>query len=111
VAAPIGPGDWVECVDASTPPGFTLRAHLAVGRLYLVEWVGVVPPGFSNPGAPAIRLMGHPSGLNRMGRQTVGWAIARFRPIYRPKQEIIEALKAPVARTPKVVREKSREDA
>jgi hypothetical protein len=84
LAAPIGPGDWVECVKTMGHPAVTLHA------LYLVEaladWYGL----------PCLILAGV---VNEHGHRRV--RADCFRPIYRPKSEIIEALKTPVTRTPR----------
>lgn len=87
----IGPGDFVECVDA------TDFAELTVGTLYRVlaiepsihpEWTGVpvlIPSGFPEQGG----------GLS-CGRYFCGCALRRFRKAYRPKASLIEGLLEPI---------------
>lgn len=96
----IGPGDWVECVDASPRyvPGVGMSpvpAPLVKGAVYRVERVvydarwdetGIVLDGIREN---AWRIDG-------------AFNVDRFRPIYRPKSEIIESLKQPA---PDAVRE------
>lgn len=89
MADAIGPGDWVECVDAS--PG-----HVSGHRLTLFGVYQVI--GTNNHACHC----GTPGGLKIAGAETVaiGWCVRRFRPIYRPNSEIIEALKAPAPSEP-----------
>lgn len=97
MAADIGKGDWMECASLA-PRGEGVRGHgFVIGRIYQVSVVH--PYG----GLDFVGAMRAPSGF--------GWKRSRFRPIYRPKADLIESLRAPVTRTPKVVREISREDA
>jgi hypothetical protein len=69
------------------------KKPLVRGAIYQVERVG---PGVS--GRPVVWLYGREL-------DWVCWRVQRFRPIYRPKSEIIEALKQPV---PEIVREPER---
>lgn len=83
----IGPGDWVECVAIVAPEEGGVRAGFVVGELYCVIEVinhsdGV--PGLEFSNAP-------PSGVG-------GWHSEYFRPIYRPKADLIESLKTPAKR-------------
>lgn len=80
----IGPGDWVECVDAS-PNRRIGRSVLAHKALYQVERAGFVT------NLPALWLVG----LRSLGT-TGAFDARRFRPIYRPKADLIETLKQPV---------------
>jgi hypothetical protein len=90
MAAPIGPGDWVECVDARQRPEAPLPPlGLTVGKLYLVEGVGEWG-GFLGVVLRDVRSW-HPSG---------GYRADHFRPIYRPKADLIEQLKAPPKTAP-----------
>lgn len=80
MAAPIGPGDWVECVDASfrySDPDGDL-ALLRVGAVYQVEAVRI-GPGLLLCGVPMVQ------------RQRGYWA-DRFRPIYRRDATLITRL-------------------
>lgn len=86
----IGPGDFVECVDIAERPGELQTDVLILGAIYRVEQLILVTlPDYG----PAVFLVEHPEngphGLRRC------FAPSRFRPIYRPKSEIIEGLKAP----------------
>lgn len=91
MGAPIGPGDWVECYRGrDCPPVY-------VGAIYQCEEVwddpewgecDDCPPG---PLAPCITL----KGINT--RQDPLCACT-LRPIYRPKADLIESLKAPPQR-------------
>lgn len=95
MAAPIAPGDWVECVDAS--PGWDgLPVPFVVGGLYRVteviegnEWhqagryvrefcVGLLFEGVPQPSDDG------------------SYNAVRFRPIYRPSEKLIEQLSQPV---------------
>lgn len=85
----IGVGDWVECVAA-----ISKRPHaLTIGRLYQVT--RVYPGPFSR-----CEFGVEVSGASSVSES--GFSCNNFRPIYRPKQAIIEALKAP----PKHVKER-----
>lgn len=79
----IGPGDWVECVDSR---GWE---HLVpVGSVHLVEdvtmWQGRIP-------SLILKGIASPSGYREVLAEC-------FRPIYRPKADLIESLKAPPVR-------------
>jgi len=80
MSAPIGPGDWVECVNAES--GWTDGdPRLVLGAIYVVEEV-------------AIRRRDPRTGLETVGlylREVpshVPWSITRFRPIYRPSESL-----------------------
>lgn len=101
MASAIGPGDWIECVRTKLPDSPNR------GRIFRCEEI-VFGYGCKDCGKECggLVLFGvrsdHPTG---------SYSACGFRPIYRPKADLIEALKAPVTRTPQVVREKSRETA
>lgn len=87
----IGPGDWVECVDAGSNPG-KRGPPLEVGRVYRVQ---------------AVVSQGHPClhdgcGHNLLEVAGVNHELPccpnRFRPVYRPKADLIASLKAPPVR-------------
>lgn len=83
MSEPIGPGDWVECVDT--------RGHhaVALGRAYLVEEIA------SNDGVSILALKGV---RNELGWR---WVYAEcFRPIYRPKASLIQSLLKPIEADP-----------
>mgnify|MGYP006967776509 FL=1 len=91
----IGPGDWVECVGyALGKRGFEPRGPTPKkGEIYQIEAVvmgrlrdGAVEPayrlvGWHVPSETGARIVYHHSG---------------FRPIYRPKADLIERLMQPV---------------
>lgn len=88
----IGPGDWVECIDA-TPPAVDCIGQLTLGALYCVydadtdclRGEGCCACGISQ----WVQVEGLPI------HEIEAWCAHRFRPIYRPKSEVIEALKQP----------------
>lgn len=88
----IGPGDWVECVDASPRPEhygpyLAAIAELRVGRVYQVR--GLAPSG--------IYIVGILSGDERRGfAAPFGFAASRFRPIWRDSKSLIETLLEPL---------------
>jgi len=84
MAAPIGKGDWVECINDRPPPGGEVFGF-NIGDIACVLAVSISPKG-----NPCVALADDPN--------PAFWSIKRFRPIYRPKREIIEALKAPPIR-------------
>lgn len=88
MSADIGPGDFVECVDAS--PAVNGTQPFLAGSIYVVTHVW--PPagndlrtGKPSSGAVDIRWVprAHPN---------VGWEISRFRPVYRPKPDALADL-------------------
>lgn len=104
MSEPIGPGDWVECVDARPHRRITVAPITIVfGALYRVA--KVIPGGTRDYAAlrfweqDCLRVEGDPL------PEPNAWRFVRFRPIYRLKQSIIEALKAPVTRTPQVLQQ------
>lgn len=94
MAAPIGPGDFVECVDVRPSLRFAPPA-LRLGAIYCVE--GIEPECFCS-------LCGRCAGLVLLGYAPQPGARAakacRFRPIYRPNADFIESLKAPPKSAP-----------
>lgn len=100
MAAPIGVGDWVEAFQSrsggnSVPAskfGFRLGGIYRVSELV---WDVHCSCGDDHAGLNFHTMPQHP----------YGFAGCQFRPIYRPKSEIIEALKAPPKHAPKRSRE------
>lgn len=90
MSAPIGKGDFVECVDvAARPHSCALPRPLVLGGIYRVhdvtrraDWPGLPTDG--------IELVEYPE-LRDFWR--ISFDIERFRPIYRPKSDLIEQLK------------------
>ena len=88
MSQPIAPGDWVECVRASTTHGFR------PGQIYRCTSTPptVLPCNTCGKKHTGIQLAGAPA----QRPATWLWPICCFRPIYRPKSELIEQLKQPV---------------
>ncbi len=110
MSAPIGPGDWVELVGPFRGDGRALAAEYAA-----VGWrvVGAYYPGLitvCEAVAPAMRLAGgrvvpglRVRAVKVFRGEREGWLPAfQWRPVYRPKQSLIESLKQPA---PDAVRE------
>lgn len=100
----IGPGDWVECVNH---PAENQVFSIEVGQIYRVLEVGVyesLPQDASTQqydGLPVVFV--YPRRAQRRGEFGQWWVynghlVSRFRPIYRPKADLIESLKAPAKR-------------
>lgn len=103
MSAPIGPGDWVEYVGG--PDEWSTGSYpnhwgtsLVIGNIYCVQ--GIVPGELFEDGRDALELCGcnftYPNGDREC------WDAGRFRPIYRPKSELIHHLQQPA---PDAVRE------
>ena len=89
----IGPGDWVECVEAPKGGAYSDEGFARVGCIYQVR--EVIDRCRGNDGVePGCRLVGQPQIIDDLGLECA-YPLALFRPIYRPKSEIIEALKQP----------------
>ena len=97
MAAPIGPGDFVECImqDDQFP-------EMRPGSIWCIE--AILPdPGFGCENSrecrePSLKFTAHPDD---------NWCACAYRPIYRPRADLIESLKAP----PKVAPVRESEDA
>jgi len=93
----IGPGDWVECVDNSCGQleAWSAGERLEKGAVYQIGdcWVD------THTLKEVVSIVGRErvAGSRRKGRR-LGYSINRFRPIYRPKADLIESLKAPPVR-------------
>lgn len=104
MAAPIGPGDWVECVDASLRRVTIASGRLVRGAIYCVAWCAERHA----TGVGLVQSIGLTDPVMRWYAEdgTEGGYVAdRFRPIYRPKQELIQSLKAPPINAPARVSE------
>jgi hypothetical protein len=89
VSAPIGPGDWVECVCNRLPTTLPPRG-LVVGRVYQVEACGVTPASDSEPNVAWVRLVSPVCDPRKWGYRAE-W----FRPVYIQDERLIEGLKVP----------------
>ncbi len=94
MSADIGPGDWVECVRPSRMRPGALR----VGAVYQV--VSCTPE--DRHGIPGVTIKGVPAVYEHAG---FGWAVFMFRPVYRPKAEILDGLREPIKPVKTPVRE------
>jgi hypothetical protein len=105
VSAPIGPGDFVECVHADAIRGvwagqcWEPGAALTKGAIYTVREVFIDVAG--REALDLVEVQRGPEAVKGWGGR-IGYAPERFRPIYRPKSDLIESLKQPA---PPVVRE------
>lgn len=96
MSAPIGPGDWVECVDdrASDFGSFGKGEVVVAGGVYLVSEVlmAFAPNGTRRP---SLRLAGVVAPPSRRFRLCALDA-TRFRPIYRPDESLTRRLMEPL---------------
>lgn len=86
-AAPIGPGDYVECMDASPLRPGGIPSQLISGKIYTVRGLDVVPGWYRNAGEPLVLLVETSPPL-----ETDGYDPARFKPVYRPDASLISRL-------------------
>lgn len=85
MSEPIGPGDWVECIDAGMNPLWSFDPNivgppLMQGALYLVERVGVGRIG----GEELLWLRGVTPSVDG------GYCLWRFRPIRDGQERIVK---------------------
>lgn len=102
MAAPIGPGDWVEFVGA--PTGYVPVGggpSYKIGALYLVTEVGRRCRDGAGKVWPSLRVAGKATHDAEGFSRSV--PTAAFRPIYRPKSSLIESLKQPAPSVPELV--------
>jgi hypothetical protein len=91
MAAPIGPGDWVQCVTSVGPDSFGNR--IFAGSVYCVE---LIAPFSDLPGSPdgfGVKLVG-------IGNANCLWGPERFTPLGGNRADLIESLKAPPIKAP-----------
>lgn len=93
MSEPIGPGDWVECIGGPTFPDN--EGKVVVGNLYRVK--AMIPKIYCSCGKQheGLRFHGVLNPHDPKGIDSHWWGICCFRPIYRPRQELIKQLKAP----------------
>ena len=96
MAADIGVGDWVECVDAT--PFHHTYPTLQLGALYCVREVAIDPSPRTPDRKNGVRLHGIYLPKRQKDQAERGWRLSRFRPIYRPRADLIESLKTPAKR-------------
>lgn len=83
----IGPGDFVECVNAD--PQFIIPTGLSAGAIYQVQ--ALTPPRPGRWAVAGLLLVG----VRHPGNELGDYNPDRFRPIYRPRADFIESLKQP----------------
>jgi hypothetical protein len=94
MSAPIGPGDWVELID----PAWAGQTFPRQGGIYCIESV-------EDCGDNTCGDCGGSVGLDLVQvppLEDCAWCPCQFRPIYRPRADLIEQLKQPA---PPAVRE------
>lgn len=95
----IGPGDYVECVDAEPPVmgswADDAGARVFAGKVYRVEEVGVCK-SFKYGFGPGVRVDGLEAQYPIAGLPYSLWPLARFRPIYRRDESLTERLLQPL---------------
>lgn len=89
MSAPIGPGDYVECIQNRLPTTLPPRG-IVVGRIYRVTDTGVTPPDDKEPNKAWLRVDGAECRPDRWGFHAE-W----FRPVYKPQASLIQSLKQP----------------
>ena len=83
MSEPIGPGDWVECIDASIPTSVPEGAqHLVLGALYCVDQIRT-----GSSGRVGFVLRGMPK--TKRGRPVI-YLTYRFRPIRDGQERIVK---------------------
>ena len=106
-AAPIGPGDFVECIVECNEGSPGILAHwlcgaqIEKGRVYTVMLVRADIDNFGNMAAGFVlveRDTHWPATV--LGGDLGAWNADHFRPIYRRDESIIQTLKAPPINAP-----------
>lgn len=95
----IGPGDWVEYIGKpegyTSPKGSSPSSRYTIGGLYCVRETGrLCADGAGRPWR-SMRLAGDPYYWPDGTPMSV--PVAAFRPVYRPRADLIERLMQPVA--------------
>lgn len=102
MSEPIGPGEWVECVDAG-PDSWGRAVPLEVGGVYLVASVCMAEDVHGVLG-PCVTLANILDEAELDFARGVIWLsaydVSRFRPIYRPKASLIQSLLQPLPAEP-----------
>lgn len=81
MAEPIGPGDWVECIDDNPCPDYpTIPMPLVLGALYCIAEVD--DEGYELVGVPPFPLS--------LYEICVGFTARRFRPIRDGQERIVK---------------------
>lgn len=103
MAAPIGPGDFVECVlpcnerDSGVAAHWLCGAEIVAGRIYTVASVKVGVDNFGDETVGFVLTDKDTHWPDQWG-ELGAWHYAHFRPIYSRRADIIESLKAPPQR-------------
>lgn len=92
----IGPGDWVECVNARPSHWYGYDCGLVVGAVYQVR--AIIPAAISPFGDTGLGLHLHEivRPLDVDWGTEPAFCATRFRPVYRPKSELIQGLLQPI---------------
>jgi hypothetical protein len=96
MSAPIGPGDYVECVNAGSKwPGFP--CFLILGAIYTVERIVLPGPDTVDDTVFLVGVKNPNDGrITPRGDRVAGFALSRFRPIYRRSDTILKSVLEPV---------------
>lgn len=99
MAAPVGPGDFVECIDTDAGPECEPHPRgYRTGELCVVEEVGEDDFG------PWLNCVGKVRPAD-YGDPYPGFDICWFRLVYRPRADLFQSLKAPPINAPARVSE------
>lgn len=100
MAAALEPGMWVECINAEfrggVGPYWRMTPPLKLRAIYRIE--DILPSALFEDDTVRLALIDIP-GCYPDGHR-FAYGAPRFRPIYRPRAEFIEALKAPPITAP-----------
>ena len=86
MSEPIGPGDWVECIDDSESPYYPGFKPLLNGALYCVERVAPAEEFVGNVDCYELTGVQH---LDEFGRR-IAYQADRFRPIRDGQERIVK---------------------
>jgi hypothetical protein len=97
MSAPIGPGDWVECVVPCNENDSAIQAHwlcgaeIIKGRVYRVMRIerGIDNFGEDSDGFVLVEKDTH---FPRADGELGSWMVGHFSPIYRPDESLVAEL-------------------
>lgn len=89
MSAPIGPGDWVECIGGTKGMSAHHPGLVVVGQIYQVKEVGRFCRSTDGARYPSLTVFGVPDVIDGY---RVSLPVVIFRPIYSPKAELITNL-------------------